>query len=172
MRRVRSLLLAIAPCLAGCYSAPELDAPKGPVHGLQRLLSPDLSTSSAAARARSARSALSTLAAEPARVAGITATAGALAGGAEARATSLPSSTAALAGAELARRPPADTLAGLVLRAPDEAARRIDEGLDPSLLGVDRRPLGEIDDSRHRTDPGDLHPEATFWQRLRRRLRL
>lgn len=38
------------------------------------------------------------------------------------------------------------------------------------LLGFDHRPLGEISDKRHRTDHRDVRPEATFWQRLRRRL--
>lgn len=32
------------------------------------------------------------------------------------------------------------------------------------------RPLPEIEDRDHRTDPQDTHPEATWWQRLRRRL--
>jgi hypothetical protein len=39
----------------------------------------------------------------------------------------------------------------------------------PALLWP-RRPMGEIDDRRHRTDPADDRPEASLWQRLRRRL--
>ena len=38
------------------------------------------------------------------------------------------------------------------------------------LLGLERRPLGEIDDREHRTDPDDDRPEKTFWQRLWRRV--
>lgn len=44
---------------------------------------------------------------------------------------------------------------------------------DVALLGTlltGPRPLPEIDDRAHRTDPEDAHPEATWWQRLRRRL--
>ncbi|MDA7936419.1 hypothetical protein N9B90_00600 [bacterium] len=38
------------------------------------------------------------------------------------------------------------------------------------LLGPSQHALGEISDYKHRTDHDDKRPEATFWQRLRRRL--
>lgn len=38
------------------------------------------------------------------------------------------------------------------------------------LLGPSQHALGEISDYEHRTDHNDRRPEATFWQRLRRRL--
>jgi hypothetical protein len=38
------------------------------------------------------------------------------------------------------------------------------------LLGFAHAPLPEISDRRHRTDPNDSRPEATWLQRLRRRL--
>jgi hypothetical protein len=47
-----------------------------------------------------------------------------------------------------------------------DGLHRIGELLLPARL------LPERDDRRHRTDPADDHPEAGWWQRLRRRLRL
>ena len=44
--------------------------------------------------------------------------------------------------------------------------------LSTRLLGTSLHPLGEISDREHRTDPTDDRPELTFWQRLKRRLRL
>jgi len=40
----------------------------------------------------------------------------------------------------------------------------------PRLLWLDRRPMEEHDDDRHRTDPDDLHPETSLWRRVLRRL--
>lgn len=40
----------------------------------------------------------------------------------------------------------------------------------PRTLGLDRRPLGEPDDRRHRTDPWDNHPEAGWSSRILRRI--
>lgn len=40
----------------------------------------------------------------------------------------------------------------------------------PHTLQLDRRPMGESDDRRHRTDPDDDRPEASFGARLWRRL--
>lgn len=38
------------------------------------------------------------------------------------------------------------------------------------LLGLERRPMGEPDDRRHRTSPYDDRPERSLWYRLARRL--
>jgi len=58
--------------------------------------------------------------------------------------------------------------------SPDRIARDVadDTAKLPAVFGLDRRPLGEIDDREHRTDPHDDRPEATLWQRIARRLRL
>jgi len=45
-----------------------------------------------------------------------------------------------------------------------------DPVLPPSMLGLDRRPLGESDDPEYRTDPDDTRPVKSLWQRLQRRL--
>ena len=47
-----------------------------------------------------------------------------------------------------------------------------DLALSMRLLGTSLHPLSETSDREHRTDPTDDRPELTFWQRLRRRLRL
>ena len=173
MRPFLLLLVAATPWPCGCYAAPELGAPKSPVHSLQRTLSPDFSTSSAAARSHSVSRAMAKLAAEPARTANIPETAGEVVHTETDRVGSLPGSASSLARTEV-QRPVGEGVANVIESAPDQAARRLQHGVDrvPEVLGADRRPLGEIDDSRHRTDPNDLEPEATFWQRIRRRLRL
>jgi hypothetical protein len=57
---------------------------------------------------------------------------------------------------------------------PNEIAARWAENLAnlPAMLGLERRPIGEIDDREHRTDPHDDRPEMSFGERLLRRLGL
>lgn len=57
---------------------------------------------------------------------------------------------------------------------PDHIAHDLAENMagTPMVLGLDRPMLPEIDDKRHRTDPFDDSPEASWIDRLRRRLRL
>ncbi|MBL8754526.1 MAG: hypothetical protein JNK15_14575 [Planctomycetes bacterium] len=73
-----------------------------------------------------------------------------------------------LAKAEAARRP---HVPDGVLPDAKTVGQALADGLAdlPALLWP-RRPLAEIDDARHRTDPNDRRPETSFWQRLRRRL--
>jgi hypothetical protein len=61
-----------------------------------------------------------------------------------------------------------------LLPAPEGWAQHTASALSvvPHVLGLDRRPLGEPSDREHRTDLHDERPEATFWQRLWRRLQL
>lgn len=42
----------------------------------------------------------------------------------------------------------------------------------PYVLGLHRRPLGELDDRQHRTDPFDARPAAGWLARINRRLLL
>jgi len=53
-----------------------------------------------------------------------------------------------------------------------EFSRNTANNLDGAImfLGFDKRPMGELSDKRHRTDHRDVQPEATLWERLRRRL--
>ena len=71
---------------------------------------------------------------------------------------------------ELARRPALDQAIPDLHAFEQDMADDLD--LSMKLLGTSLHPLAEPDDRRHRTDPSDDRPEATFWQRLRRRLRL
>jgi hypothetical protein len=69
---------------------------------------------------------------------------------------------------ETRRRPHVPTL------YPPMTPQRVVDGVDRTaeflLFGHD--PLGEPSDRRHRTELDDDRDEATFWQRIRRRLRL
>jgi hypothetical protein len=38
------------------------------------------------------------------------------------------------------------------------------------LLGLERRPMGEMSDREHRTEPHDDRPEMSFLARLKRRI--
>jgi len=77
----------------------------------------------------------------------------------------------AIASPELRRRPRDLTF---WLPKQGEFAEDVANDLDLAvwMLGTTRRPMGEIDDRMHRTRPDDNRPEASLWQRLRRRLRL
>ena len=73
--------------------------------------------------------------------------------------------------AELARRPRRlDPITPNVRDWEQHMADDLD--LTMRLLGTSPQPLSEISDRSHRTDPRDNRDELTFWQRLRRRLRL
>lgn len=75
-----------------------------------------------------------------------------------------------LAQGELARRP---TVPEPLLPSGPEFGQDLADGVFVAgALVVPSWPLPEIDDRRHRTDPQDDRPEASWWQRLRRRLRL
>ncbi len=71
---------------------------------------------------------------------------------------------------ELARRPTVPE--PLLPSGPAFGQHLADGAFTAGTLVIPTRPLPEIDDRRHRTDPNDDRPEASWWQRLRRRLRL
>jgi hypothetical protein len=79
--------------------------------------------------------------------------------------------TGGITAAELHRRP---NPKALQLPTPHELGQDIADDIEVSLLVVGpwHRPMGEIDDRRHRTRYDDDSPEATWWQRIKRRLRL
>ena len=74
------------------------------------------------------------------------------------------------AGAELSRAPSLERAWPNLRALEQDMANDLD--LVTKLIGTSLHPLGEISDREHRTDPNDQRPEQTFWQRLRRRLRL
>ncbi|MBL8730703.1 MAG: hypothetical protein JNM25_19955 [Planctomycetes bacterium] len=160
--------------LSACWSPPELGRPRTPLQTLQRPLAPDLTTAAFAARTRGLAAALAGLLAEPARVRNAAPVGERLIGGELRRAGELPARAAGLLHGEADRAAVLPHDAGGLLRQVAEPAGDRDHHLAATarLLGVDRRPLGEIDDQRHRTDPDDDRPEAGLWRRLVRRLRL
>ena len=85
-----------------------------------------------------------------------------------ARISNLHSRVGAMAGGEMARRPHLQFLLPTAAEfGQDLADGLVDVG---TAVGGSGRMMPEIDDRRHRTDPHDDHPEATFGQRLARRL--
>lgn len=85
-----------------------------------------------------------------------------------ARARHLATQAAACAQDEVSRHPRFAAL----LPKPEAAAQRLanDLGTLPTLLLCEHEPLGEITDRRHRTDASDDRPQASWLDRLRRRL--
>lgn len=61
-----------------------------------------------------------------------------------------------------------------MLGTPTSHAQRLLNGLAqvPQVLGMHRRPMAELGDRQHRTDPFDDRPEPTWWERVQRRLLL
>lgn len=163
MRRLRFALLCA--CLTACAAPP--GRPHSPVTSAQRVLAIDFAPAVVARRSQ----ALQRL---PAHVAGEAGRAGQLAHVPAAAASEMtrvakaPPRAAALAGDELARRPDLTT----VVPSPDKLGQRLsdDLGAMPAYLGIRHRPLREIDDREHRTDPDDDRPEKSMWERISRRL--
>ncbi len=156
-----------------CAGLAACAAPSGrlhsPVAGAQRVLAVDFAPSVLARRSQS-------LQRQPGHVAGEARRAEALAhvpqaaAGEMKRVAKAPVRARSIAGDELARRPDLTT----VVPSPEELGQRVadDLGAMPAYLGIRHRPLREIDDREHRTDPDDDRPEKTLWQRLSRRLHL
>lgn len=154
--------------LGGCTAVPAEE--RGPLATAQRMLAIDFGPQAAAKQSRAWQ-----------RVRGIV--------GAEApRAGALPTPTtelqAELQRATKARTTAAATAAGIARKPrPVPMALRIDPAawaagiVDvlaalPAVLRLEQRAPSEPTDRRHRTDPSDDRPEATWLQRLARRLRL
>lgn len=173
MRRpVRTTAALAAAVLTACVAPPEADAPRGFATSVQRVLAIDLSRPALAERSRSLEATGSSVGHLALRVpdgdtwASIAAAPRARADGLERSADQL------TAFAFRPRWQGAEQLAAAA--APRRVALRVTESLAgvPWVLGADRRPLPEIDDRRHRTDPADDRDEASLVDRLRRRLYL
>ncbi|GAB4156777.1 MAG: hypothetical protein Fur0037_24970 [Planctomycetota bacterium] len=88
------------------------------------------------------------------------------------RAGRFPGAAENLGFAELRRAAALPDALASILPSPeglDRRSRRI-RGDFASLLGLDRRPLGELEDPEHRTDPKDRRPVPSMLQRVLRRL--
>jgi hypothetical protein len=141
---VAALAISLALAAAAC-SAPRESAPR---------------------RARALDALPAAAASELART-GRLARAGSIAGAETQRLPALLDTAHAVGAAELARRPQPLRLVPTARRLGQDVADGLVTGWQ---LLAGRRPLGEPDDREHRTDPTDERPEATWWQRVRRRL--
>jgi hypothetical protein len=159
---------------AACWSPPEPGRPRTPLQSLQRPLQPDLSTASFAARTRRLAAMFVQMTGEPGRIQKTVPVAERLFAGEVARTGRLPATATWIVHDEADRTAALQGDAGDLLHevvTPEGDGDR-HAAIGARLLGIDRRPLGEIDDRQHRTDPDDNRAEATLWQRLVRRLRL
>jgi hypothetical protein len=167
----RLVTLVAAATVAAACAAPRDDRRPSPIDGMQRVLAIDLSPRALTRRGDRLARVGPALRAELA--CGDVADDGAALVAGEVRRTGDAVDAAGdLAGAELERRPNVAATARVVLPPPHELGQDVADVLGKllAMLGLERRPLGEIDDRMHRTDPSDRRPEATWWQRLRRRL--
>lgn len=161
------LLLVLPLLAAAACSAPDDHRRRTPLQGVTRVLDLDFS---ARAQSRTAAS----LARLPGGVVHETQRLGTLpnpasaAGSELGRLGPLTRNATRQLGDELARRP---ELPDRVLPSAVDFGQALADGLvDVGAVVVGQRPLPEFDDRRHRHDPHDMRPEATWWQRLRRRL--
>lgn len=166
------IAFAAAAVLTACVAAPDADAPKGLGTSLQRVLAIDLSRPALSERSRGLADTGTSLGQLALRTPDADSW-GTVAGAPAQRFGGLQRSSARLV--EFALRPRGQGTERLFASAaPQQVTSQLTESLAglPWVLGADRRPLAEIDDLRHRTDPDDDHPEADLIERLRRRLRL
>lgn len=172
--RTRVPFACTALLLGACWSPSEPGRPRTPLQVLQRPLEPDLTTASFAARVRRLSATTAWLTTSPARLARSHATATHLVGNELARSADLLPATGALLHDETQRVTAGTATATRWLHGVVEPGgdRTHHGAVTARLLQLDRPPLGEIGDRRHRTDPDDDRPEPSLLERLRRRLRL
>lgn len=166
-------VVAISTCLlAGCFSPPERGDQSPPAR-VARVLDADWSVAGWNTRCEAFARSWAALGPELQRVERLPIHAAGLATGAPAALGAVPARAAAALAGELTRLEHLRVPAPLRLH-PEAWAQQAASALAvlPYLLGFDRRPLGEPSDREHRTDLHDERPEATFWQRIGRRLPL
>jgi hypothetical protein len=161
--------LAAAAVLAACVHAPRIDE-RGMLASARHVLSIDFDASHAARRAGNLARWPGRVGDELRRAPDVVALPAAAADE-FARPATLVAAAGSLTANELHRRP---NPAALQLPTPHQLGQQVADDLETSLLVVGpwHRPMGEIDDRRHRTRYDDDSPEATWWQRIKRRLRL
>jgi hypothetical protein len=165
---LRVAAASAALLLPACVSDAAADD-RGPLRGARRLLALDYGTRSGRPRIAALRSLPTALDHELRRPSAWITDLGGLRTPGRARSAA----DGLLSGVrhELDRRPTATRALTLdVYDLEEDLADDLDLGL--RLLGPGNRPLDELSDRVHRTDRRDVGPEATLWQRLRRRLGL
>lgn len=160
-------LFCLSPLLVVACAAPTPARRTTPWHSAARVLAIDFGPKAAAASARVLAGLPGAAAREAARAESAAIHFGSVAEEG-ARARHLATRAAACARDEASRRP---RLADL-LPKPDAAAQALanDLGTLPTLLLCEHGPLGEITDRRHRTEASDDRPQASWLDRIRRRL--
>lgn len=170
-----TVLLTVAALLAGCASSPDPGPARDPLGKVTRLLAIDFSPQAATRRVGSFRRLLGVPLEETRRVPALVSTAVAAPARAVRRADALPAALGRAVAGGLARGVAFTRPSPVLLEAlpsPERFAATTARDLERLgfLLGLERRPLPEFDDRRHRTDPYDDRPEKTLWQRLSRRV--
>ena len=169
LRRGYLVLLA---ALTGCITDSRHRSARGPLHGVESWLTPDFGVENFARRADRLAQVGPHAAAEAARAGHLTVVPSKVVERDAKAFAGMPERLSGIVASELERRPHLRSVA--VMGTPDEVAARLAANLAnlPAMLGLERRPLGEIDDREHRTDPHDDRPEKSFGERLLRRLGL
>ena len=169
MRGPSAIVLLLT--LTACAAPPE--GAHNPVAGAQRVLAVDFSPSVIARREQSIQRLPGHVAHEAQRASRF----GEIPTDATrelSRTARVPRTTSTIASSEVDRAGDIPDAVAEIVPSPEELGQRIsdDIGNTPAYLGMTHRPLREIDDREHRTDPDDDRPEKTLWQRLARRLGL
>lgn len=161
-------LLLVLVVGAGACSAPDDDRRRSALQSATRVLAIDFSPQAASRRTASWSRLPAAVGNETARLGDAVATTAAVAPELR-RVDALQADTTSLLADELGRRP---AMPDLLLPSAAEFGQDLADDLDLFTTGVfgRHRPMPEIDDVRHRTDPHDERPEASWWARIRRRL--
>lgn len=162
------VLLALTLALASACSAPSTDRRRTAWQSAQRVLAIDFGEGALARRAQRLAKVEKALEREGHRAAGLAGSLAAALPDEVPRVAAATNRAEAWWASEWRRQP---DLPRAVLPTSHAFGQAVADDLDHlGALLVGRRPLPEIDDRAHRTDPNDVHPEATWWQRLQRRL--
>lgn len=170
------LALLLGPPTAGCAGSPAADATAAtakPVNKARELAHQVLGPPTLQRAVDSLRKAVAGIGVEAGRLADVQPAASQLAAIDRDRMPALVRDLRAVPGRELDRLPDALELEPLTGELdPHRFGRDLRATTEqmPRLLWLERQPMEEHDDSRHRTDPDDVHPEASLWRRILRRL--
>lgn len=168
-----TIAAALCCLLTGCYTAPRLEDDLSPVSRAKNVFARDLSTSGWIAHYENVARLLSGIGPEVSRLARIEPRATGLASASQSRVAALPAQAGSLAISELGRWQRAELPTALEPNL-DQWSHTLADRLAnvPRFLRLDRRAMSEPGDMENRTDPHDERPEATLWERVRRRLQL
>lgn len=171
MRRGAWLLATGTVLGAAACVTPNLDDHRSPVASASRVLAIDFSPRAATRHTARVHQLPSAARTELARAGDVAPLVAHTATREAARPAAIGTRAKDLAGDEITRHPKAPTW---LLPTSTKLADGIANGIVHAAEFVfgRHRPMGELDDRRHRVDPHDDHPEAGWWHRLRRRLRL